>query len=127
LLTLKENKKMDNIDIVILTSILSTLFLVFGVLVYKELSSVDENSYKTAKEGGPRVYLMKLMERVFDEDALPIKERKVIYKAVKRTISDMESDGIYFPEDVKEKLKEYRDELNCEYSGLPSVKFYEDN
>jgi hypothetical protein len=117
---------MENIDIIILTSILSTLFLVFGFLVYKEFSSLDENSYNTAKDGGPRVYLMKLMERVFDEDALPIKERKVIYKAVKRTISDMESDGIYFPEDVKEKLKEYRDELNCEYSGLPSPKSYEE-
>jgi hypothetical protein len=116
---------MGNIDIIILTSILSTLFFVFGFLVYKEFSSLDENSYKTAKDGGPRVYLMKLMERVFDESSIPVKEKKAVYKAVKRTMSDMESDGVYFPEDVKEKLKEYRDELNCEYSGLPSPKSYE--
>ena len=116
---------MENLDIVILTTVISTLFVVFGVLVYKEFSKVDENSYKTAKDGGPRVYLMKLMERVFDNRSIPVEEKKTIYKAVKRTISDMESDGIYFPEDVKEKLKEYRDELNCEYSGLPSPKFYE--
>jgi hypothetical protein len=115
---------MDNLEIIILSTIVSTLFVVFGVLMYKELSSVDENTYKTSKDGGPRVYLMKMMGRLFD-DEIPVNERKIIYKAVKRTMADMESDGIYFPEDVRERLKEYRDELNCEYSGLPSVKSYE--
>ena len=115
---------MENLDIIILTSILSSLFVVFGILMYKELASVDENTYKTAKEGGPRVYLMKMMARLFD-DEIPTNERKVIYKAVKRTMSDMESDGIYFTEEVRERLKQYREELNCEYSGLPSVKSYE--
>jgi hypothetical protein len=115
---------MENLDIIILTSVLSSLFVVFGILMYKELASVDENTYKTSKDGGPRVYLMKMMGRLFD-DEIPTSERKVIYKAVKRTMSDMESDGIYFPEEVRERLKQYRDELNCEYSGLPSVKSYE--
>jgi hypothetical protein len=67
---------------------------------------------------------MKMMGRLFD-DEIPVNERKIIYKAVKRTMADMESDGIYFPEDVRERLREYREELNCEYSGLPSVKSYE--
>jgi len=115
---------MDNLEIIILSTIVSTLFVVFGVLMYKELSSVDENTYKTSKDGGPRVYLMKMMGRLFD-DEIPAKERKIIYKAVKRTMADMESDGIYFPEDVKERLRQYREEMNCEYSGLPSVKSYE--
>ena len=115
---------MENLDIIILTTVVSTLFIVFGVLMYQELSSVDENTYKTSKDGGPRVYLMKMMGRLFD-DEIPTKERKIIYKAVKRTMADMESDGIYFPEDVKERLRQYREEMNCEYSGLPSVKSYE--
>lgn len=46
-------------------------------------------------------------------------------KAMIRTISDMESDGVYFSDDVKEQLKKQRQELLCEYSGLPSVKAYE--
>jgi len=116
---------MENLDIIVLTSTLSTLFVVFGVLVYKELTNLDENSYKTSKAGGPRVHLLKLMEKVFDNNSIPVEEKKTIYKAVKRTISDMESDGMYFPDDVKVKLKEYRDELLCEYSGLPSPKSYE--
>ena len=116
---------MENLDIIILTTILSTLFIVFSVLVYKELSEVENTSYKNTVEGGPRVYLMKMMARLFDEE-LPSNERKVIYKAVKRTMADMESDGMYFPDDVRAKLKEYREEMHCEYSGLPSPKSYED-
>jgi len=117
---------MENLDIIVLTTILCTLFVVFGVLMYRELASVDENTYKTSEDGGPRVYLMKMMGRLFD-DEIPVKERKIIYKAVKRTMADMESDGIYFPEDVKERLRQYREEMNCEYSGLPSVKSYENS
>ena len=117
---------MENLDIIVLTTILCTLFVVFGVLMYRELASVDENTYKTSKDGGPRVYLMKMMGRLFD-DEIPVKQRKIIYKAVKRTMADMESDGIYFPEDVKERLRQYREEMNCEYSGLPSVKSYENS
>jgi len=37
----------------------------------------------------------------------------------------MESDGIYFPEKVKDDLQKKREELYCEYSGLPSPKSYE--
>ena len=38
----------------------------------------------------------------------------------------MESDGMYFSEEVREKLEKEREELFCEYSGLPSVKAYND-
>jgi hypothetical protein len=37
----------------------------------------------------------------------------------------MESEGIYFSQDVKDELKKKREELVCNYSGLPSVKSYE--
>lgn len=40
-------------------------------------------------------------------------------------LADMESNGIYFSEEIKEELKKQREELLCEYSGLPSVKSYE--
>jgi len=116
---------MENLDIILLTTVLSTLFVVFGIWTYKEFFSFDEKNPNSIKDGGPRVNLIKFMQRLFDED-ISVKEKKIIYKAMKRTISDMESDGVYFSSNVKEKLKEYRDELNCEYSGLLSVRAYEE-
>jgi len=112
-------------DLIILTSIIATLFLVFFFAIYREISSIDENSYKHAKEGGPRVALFNLMARLFEDDTLPKQDKKRVYKAMYRTIADMESDGIRFPEEIHEELEKTRQELNCEYSGLPSPKAYE--
>ncbi len=125
---------MENLDIIILTSIVSTLFIVFGILMYKEFSNMEKTGYEydpnTKKYG--RDALFELMARLFEDDApknirkkISKKEKEIIYKAMHRTISDMESDGMYFPEEVKEQLREYREELHCEYSGLPSPKAYE--
>jgi len=116
---------MENLDIIILTTVLVTLFIVFGIWTYRELSSFDKKNRNDVKDGGPRVNLMKFMQKLFDED-ISIREKKTVYKVIKRTISDMESDGVYFSRDIKDKLKEYRDDLKCEYSGLLSVKAYED-
>ncbi len=128
---------MENLDIIILTSVVSTLFIVFGVLMYREFSNVEKNGWQydpNAKKYG-RDALFDMMARLFeDEDVskarkartkISKKDKEIIYKAVNRTIADMESDGIYFPEEVKEQLKEYREEMHCEYSGLPSPKSYE--
>ena len=117
---------MENLDIIILTSIVSTLFIVFGILMYKEFSNMEKNGYQydpNSKKYG-RDALFDMMARLFEDEA-PKEEKKVIYKAVKKTISDMESDGVYFPEEIKDKLQEYREETYCEYSGLPSPKAYE--
>jgi hypothetical protein len=125
---------MENLDIIILTSVVSTLFIVFGILMYKEFSNIEKNGYQydpNAKKYG-RDALFDMMARLFEDEhvtkarkKISKKEKEIVYKAVARTISDMESDGIYFPDEVKEKLKEYREETYCEYSGLPSPKSYE--
>jgi hypothetical protein len=102
--------------------------------MYKEFSNMEKNGYQydpNSKKYG-RDALFDMMARLFEDEAptkartkISKKDKEIIYKAMHRTISDMESDGIYFPEEVKEKLKEYREEMHCEYSGLPSVKAYE--
>jgi hypothetical protein len=47
-----------------------------------------------------------------------------MYGAIKRTMADMESDGVYFSPEDKKALEQKRKEMTCEYSGLPSVKAY---
>jgi len=112
-------------EIVLLTSIVVTLFAVFGIATYREFNIMAEKGYVYKKETGPRANLVNLVGRLFDEDSIPKKEKKVVYKAMFRTIADMESDGVHFPEDIKSELTKMREELHCEYSGLPSVKAYE--
>jgi len=118
---------MENLDIIILTTIVSTLFLVFFVLMYKEFSKMEkeEYTYKADVKRYGRDGIYNLLERLFDDD-LQTKSQKVkLFKTIDRTIADMESDGMYFSKDIKEKLEKEREELFCEYSGLPSPKAYE--
>jgi hypothetical protein len=123
---------MENLDIIILSTIMVTLFIVFGVgmyRTYKEISAVSKNGFIAGKENGPRANMVMFVGSMFDNEItnkMTKKEKVAVYKAVKRTISDMESDGVYFPENVKRELEIKREELlQCEYSGLPSVKAYE--
>lgn len=44
---------------------------------------------------------------------------------VRRTIADMESDGVYFGEDARRHFEDIRARTTCHYSGLPSVASYE--
>lgn len=117
---------MQNLDIIILTSILSILFIVFAVVVFKEFKAVSKDGYKAEKENGPRANLIKFVGSLFDDKIVKMtpKQKIIFYKHVQRTISDMESDGVYFPEEVKEELDKKRQSLICEYSGLPSMLAY---
>ncbi len=117
---------MENLDIIILTSILSTLFIVFGIVVVRELSK-PESELQSSKEGGPRADFIRFVGTLFDEEAtkkMSKKEKRAMYGAIKRTMADMESDGVYFSPEDKRALEQKRKEMTCEYSGLPSVKAY---
>jgi len=118
---------MENLEIIILTTIVSTLFVVFFILMYKEFSKMEKEEYiynpNVKRYGRDGIY--NLLERLFDNE-LQTKSQKVkLFKTIDRTIADMESDGMYFSQDIKEKLEKEREELFCEYSGLPSPKSYE--
>lgn len=103
---------MENLDIYILTSVMVILFLVFIIGIYRAVNDAD---------------MLKLVGKMFNNENIPNKEKKLIYKAIHRTMADMEIDGVYFPKEVKDEMQKQKDALNCEYSGLPSVKSYEIN
>jgi len=119
---------MENLEIIILSTIVITLFIVFGFVTIKEFRNIDLNSIPS-EEAGPRANMVKFVGRLFDEEANKKRnprQQAMIYYNVKRTIADMESDGVYFPEEVKDKLIKKREELICNYSNLPSVMSYID-
>ena len=117
---------MKNLDIIIMSSIVITLFAIFLAYTIKELIKSLKNP-QSKTESGPRADMVRFMGRLFDSPTMSdddADQKIAIYKAVQRTISDMESDGVYFPEEVKKELVRKREEFLCEYSGLPSVESY---
>ena len=118
---------MENLDIIILTSFVVIAFLIFIVTSVREFIKMEKEEYtykpNIKRYGRDGVYY--LLERLFDDDLTPKSQKIKMFKTIDRTISDMESDGMYFPKEIKEKLEKEREELFCEYSGLPSVKAYQ--
>lgn len=118
---------MENLDIIILSTIITTLFVVFVITMWRELNAVSKNPPDYSKETGPRANMINFIGSLFDLEASskmsPLDKAKM-YRVIKRTIADMESDGVYFPKEIKEELKQKRNELVCHYSDLPSVMSY---
>lgn len=84
---------MENLDIVILTSIVSILFIVFIIATYREFSSMNKNEFKGGKESGPRANLMFFIGRLFTDERIDKKQRIQLLNIVKETIEVMESEA----------------------------------
>lgn len=102
---------MENLDVYILSSVVATLFIVFILGIIRAVRDVDGNSDKFEKEGGPRVAMLKFVGKLFDDEKIPKKEKKTIFIAMNTIMSDMESDGVYFPKEVKDEIEKQKDVL----------------
>jgi hypothetical protein len=85
---------------------------------------MSDTNYQQSKKEGPRGQLVDFIGGIMQDSKI---DKEQVFKAMSRTIADMENGGIYFPTEVKQELEKQRDELYCEYSDLPSPKAYSHN
>ena len=111
-----------DLDIILLSSIIATLFIVFMIAVYREFSVMEDETYVFQKESGPRAGLVNFVGNLAVNKALTPEEKKVIYQAMHRNIADMESDGVYFDETLKLIVAEQIEELGVEVVAKPARK-----
>lgn len=111
-----------DLDIILLSSIIATLFIVFMIAVYREFSVMEDETYIFQKESGPRAGLVNFVGNLAVNKALTPEEKKVIYQAMHRNIADMESDGVYFDETLKVIVAEQIEELGVELVAKPARK-----
>jgi len=57
---------MENLHIIILSSLVSILFLVFIIATYREMESMSNKPFAGGKEGGPRAELLDLIGKLMD-------------------------------------------------------------
>lgn len=100
-----------DMDIILLTAVISTLFIVFIIAVYREFSVMENETYVFQKESGPRAGLVNFVGNLALNKSLTHEEKKVIYKAMHRNIADMESDGVYFDSSLKEIVQDQMEDL----------------
>jgi hypothetical protein len=97
---------MENLDIILLTAVVAVAFIVFIVTTLKEFTKMETETYTDVKSKPSygRDALYDLLQKLFDDESIPKTDKKTVLKTIGRTMADMESDGLYFPEEIKEKL-----------------------
>lgn len=97
---------MENLDVILLTAVVAVAFLVFIFSSLKEFTKMETETYSDSKSKPTygRDALYDLLQKLFDDESIPKTDKKTVLKTIGRTMSDMESDGLYFPEEIKEKL-----------------------
>ncbi len=112
-----------DMDIILLTAIISTLFIVFIIAVYREFAVMENETYVFQKETGPRAGLVNFVGNLASNKSLTKEDKKLIYKAMHRNIADMESDGVYFDNSLKEIVQDQIEVLEQnEEKPLPKAK-----
>ena len=83
---------MENLDIIILTTVVVILFLVFILATFKEMAEEIKNPLKKGKERGPRADMMEFIGRLFSDESIEPKEKKELLTIIKKSIDDIEAD-----------------------------------
>ena len=98
---------MENLDVIILTGLVVVAFIIFIATSLKEINRIIDEPYKYEKASGfTRAALFNALSSLFEEDDETSNEEKERFKkTLKRTISDMETDGIYFDKTKKREAE----------------------
>jgi uncharacterized membrane protein len=104
---------MENLDVIILTILVVVSFVIFIATSVKEFGRMEEKPYEYEKASGfTRAALFNMLSSLFTEEDISEQARKRIKNNLKRTISDMETDGVYFSDQTEKKIKREKKRKN---------------
>ncbi len=90
----------NNIDLVVLTSVVVILFIIFIIATIKELSKMSSEEL-AKKEGGPRADMIRYIGALFTDDSIEPGKKITFLNAVKAMIDDIPEE-----EDMNRKNKD---------------------
>lgn len=100
---------MENTDVVILTIVVVISFVVFIVTSIQEFNRMEEEPYEFEKASGPtRAALFNALSSLLEEEEYPTKKNRNRKGPIKRSISDMETDGVHFRDEEEKKSPKKR-------------------
>jgi hypothetical protein len=83
---------MENLDLIILTTIVVILFMVFILATFKEFMEDAKKPYKGGKERGPRADMIEFIGRIFSDESIEPREKKELLNIIKKKVDDIEID-----------------------------------
>ncbi|CAN5727357.1 hypothetical protein BH10BAC2_BH10BAC2_15560 [soil metagenome] len=80
---------MENTDIIVLTSVMVILFLVFIIATVREFNTMSHTKFVEKEEGGPRAEMMRFIGKLFTDDRIDADKKITFMNAVKTVIEDL--------------------------------------
>ena len=82
---------MENPDIILLTIVVSILFIVFIVATYREFSVMGKSEFTGGKEKGPRAEIVQFLQRIFTDQNIEPDKKNELLNIIKKTFEDIEA------------------------------------
>ena len=79
----------NNTDIIVLTSVIIVLFIVFIIATVRELNTISTTKFVEKGEGGPRAEMMRLIGKLFTDDRIDAGKKITFMNAVKTAMEDL--------------------------------------
>ena len=79
----------NNTDIIVLTSVIIVLFLVFIIAIVREFNTMSTTKFVEKEEGGPRAEMLRLVGKLFTDDRIDAGKKIIFMNAVKPIIEDL--------------------------------------
>ena len=79
----------NNTDIIVLTSVIIVLFIVFIIATVRELNTISTSKFVDKEEGGPRAEMMRFIGKLFTDDRIDADKKIIFMNAVKPIIEDL--------------------------------------
>ncbi len=79
----------NNTDIIVLTSVIIVLFLVFIIATVRELNTISTTKFVEKEEGGPRAEMMRFIGKLFTDDRIDAGKKITFMNAMKPIIEDL--------------------------------------
>lgn len=81
---------MENLDLILLTTLVTVLFVVFILATYREFNTIGKTTFESTKESGPRADLLFYIAKLFDDTKTTRNDKIEFLQVVKKTIAEIE-------------------------------------
>ncbi len=79
----------NNTDIIVLTSVVIVLFIVFTIATLREFNTMSTTKFVEKEEGGPRAEMMRFIGKLFTDDRIDAGKKIIFMNAIKTVIEDL--------------------------------------
>ncbi len=82
----------NNTDIIVLTSVIIVLFIVFIIATVREFNAMGITKFEDKVEGGPRAEMMRFIGKLFTDDRIAADKKIIFMNAIKTVMEDLKTD-----------------------------------